>query len=135
MRRGRAHRSVLYLRELVPHPDELAYILANSESKILITSQAKRDVALEAMQNCPIIALCLVVDGPGEGAAVLNLDEAIAGYPNSPVEDESIGNAMLYSSGTTGRPKGIVRPLPEQPPRKALPVYDALVRFGTSAKG
>ena len=110
-------------------PDELAYILANSESKILITSQAKRDVALEAMQNCPNIALCLVVDGPGEGAAVLNLDEAIAGYPDSPVEDESIGNAMLYSSGTTGRPKGIVRPLPEQPPRKALPVYDALAKI------
>ena len=87
------------------------------------------------MQNCPIIALCLVVDGPGEGAAVLNLDEAIAGYPDSPVQDELIGNAMLYSSGTTGRPKGIVRPLPEQPPRKALPVYDLWLRFGTSAKG
>jgi acyl-CoA synthetase (AMP-forming)/AMP-acid ligase II len=33
--------------------DELAYILINSESKILITSQAKRDVALAAAQQCP----------------------------------------------------------------------------------
>src|SRR4030081_818063 len=99
--------------------DQLAYILTNSESKILITSQAKRDVALEAAYKCPNIALCLIVDGPGDGAAVLNLDEATAGYPDTPVADESIGNAMLYSSGTTGRPKGIVRPLPEQPPGKA----------------
>ena len=60
-------------------PDELAYILTNSELKILITSQAKRDVALDAVRKCPNIALCLIVDGPGDGAAVLNLDEATAG--------------------------------------------------------
>ena len=33
--------------------------------------------------------------------------------PPSPVADEQLGAAMLYSSGTTGRPKGILRPLPE----------------------
>ena len=59
-------------------PDELAYILRNSESKVLITSVAKRDVALAAMRQSPNVALCLVVDGPGDGAAVRNLDEATA---------------------------------------------------------
>ena len=36
---------------------------------------------------------------------------------------------MLYSSGTTGRPKGILRPLPEQPPGQCLPVYDFLANL------
>lgn len=45
-------------------PDEVAYILDNSESKILITSAAKRDGALQAMAQCPRIERCLVVDGP-----------------------------------------------------------------------
>ncbi len=110
-------------------PDELAYILRNSESKVLITSVAKRDVALAAMRQSPNVALCLVVDGPGDGPAVRNLDEATAGHPDTPIADESLGNAMLYSSGTTGRPKGILRPLPEQPPGQALPLYDALIRL------
>jgi long-chain acyl-CoA synthetase len=116
-------------------PDELAYILINSESKLLITSEEKRDVALAAARQCPNIALCLVVDGPGEGENILNLDEATKLYPDTPVADESLGLAMLYSSGTTGRPKGISRPLPEQPPAQALPVYDALGRLWRFREG
>ena len=49
--------------------DELAYILNNSASKVLITSEAKRDVALAALAQCPGITLCIVVDGPGGGSA------------------------------------------------------------------
>jgi len=97
-------------------PDEVAYILDNSESKILITSTAKRDVALHAMAQCPRIECCLIVDGRGEGAKVANLDAAVDRFPDTPIPDESLGAAMLYSSGTTGRPKGILRPLPDNPP-------------------
>jgi long-chain acyl-CoA synthetase len=102
---------------------ELAYILNNSESKILITSEAKREVAMAALRQCPAITVCLVADGPGDGGRVLNLDEATAPYPGTPIPGESLGSAMLYSSGTTGRPKGILRPLPEQPPSRMLAVY------------
>jgi long-chain acyl-CoA synthetase len=110
-------------------PDELAYIVNNSESKLLITSQAKRDVARAALRQCPNVAVCLIVDGPGEGATGLNLDHATAACPSTPIADESLGNAMLYSSGTTGRPKGILRPLPEQPPFEMPAVYDFIQKL------
>src|SRR5262249_29740080 len=105
-------------------PSELVYILNNSESKVLITSEAKRAVALAALPQCPRVKLCLIADGPGDGTQVLNLDAAIAPFSDERIADESLGNAMLYSSGTTGRPKGILRPLPEQPPSQLLPAYD-----------
>ena len=74
--------------------------------------EAKREIALAALKECPHVELCLIVDGPGEGSASSNLDEATADFPDTPIADESLGAAMLYSSGTTGRPKGILRPLP-----------------------
>jgi long-chain acyl-CoA synthetase len=110
-------------------PDEVAYILDNSESKILITSMAKRDIALAALAQCPGIDRCLVADGPGDGARVANLDAAVSGLPDTPIADESLGVAMLYSSGTTGRPKGISRPLPENPPAQPLPILDFLAEL------
>src|SRR6185437_16229949 len=63
--------------------EELAYILNNSQSKVLITSHAKLEVALGALPLCPKLELCLVVDGPGEnggeGDKFLNLEQSTAG--------------------------------------------------------
>ncbi|MEZ5850020.1 MAG: AMP-binding protein [Hyphomicrobiaceae bacterium] len=103
--------------------EELAYILDNSLSRILITSQAKRAVALEALALCPAIELCLVVDGPGDGARILDLGEATRDFPDTPVADEAFGAAMLYSSGTTGQPKGVLKPVADVPPGTELPVH------------
>jgi long-chain acyl-CoA synthetase len=116
-------------------PDELAYIVNNSESRILITSMGKRAVALAALPQCPKIQLCLIVDGAGDDEAVRNLDEATASFPDTPISDEALGAAMLYSSGTTGRPKGILRPLPNQPPSRKLPVYDFLMKLWRFREG
>jgi len=96
---------------------------------VLIFSEEKRPVVVEALRQCPKVEVSLVVDGPGDGKAILNLDEAVAGFPMTPITDESIGTAMLYSSGTTGRPKGIVRPLPEQPASQQLPLFDFLQKM------
>lgn len=106
--------------------EELAYIINNSESRVLFTSRAKQDVALEAIKSCPDIKLVVIVDGPGTDDNVVNLEEAVSGYPETPIADEYVGTSMLYSSGTTGQPKGILRPLPEEPAGHKLPVFHFL---------
>jgi long-chain acyl-CoA synthetase len=108
---------------------ELAYIVTNSQSRILITSRAKLEVAREALPQCPRLELCIVVDGASESERIVGLQEATAGLPKTPIADESIGTAMLYSSGTTGRPKGILRPLPEQPPEQQAALFDFLQKL------
>jgi long-chain acyl-CoA synthetase len=125
---GAGERSGLYFTcvNCFLTPGELAYILTNSESRILVTSVGKLDVAREALKQCPKVELCIVADGAGESDHIVGLEQATAGFPSTPISDESIGTAMLYSSGTTGRPKGILRPLPEQPPGQNLPLFDFL---------
>ena len=114
---------------------ELAYILTNSQSRILITSKAKLDVAREALKECPNVELCIVTDGEGESDRIVGLQRATSGLPKTPIADECVGTAMLYSSGTTGRPKGILRPLPEQPPVQNLPIFDFLHNIWQYRKG
>lgn len=81
---------------------------------MLITSQVRREAALAALKECPRITLCVVVDGPGDGAIAVNLSEVTSGFSDTPIADETLGIAMLYSSGITGRPKGILRRVPDE---------------------
>ena len=60
--------------------EELAYILNNSESRILITSADKLEVAREALVHCPNIEKCLVAGADGDGGQVVNYEQALSAY-------------------------------------------------------
>ncbi|MCP5198795.1 MAG: AMP-binding protein [Gammaproteobacteria bacterium] len=126
---GAAARAGLYYTCINSYltPEEVAFIINDSDSQLLITSQAKREVALAAVEQCPQVKQVLVVGG-GDGAegAVVDFEAATARFPATPISDEWLGTSMLYSSGTTGRPKGILRPLPDQPPSEPLLLYQFL---------
>jgi len=63
---GAGERSGLYFTCVNSYltASELAYIVNNSRSRILITSLAKLDIAREALKECPAVELCIVADGP-----------------------------------------------------------------------
>jgi long-chain acyl-CoA synthetase len=112
--------------------EEVAYIVNDCDARVFIASAAKRDVALAAAGLTPKVEVFLMVDGSGEDGPFRPYSETIAAYPAERIPDEQLGAAMLYSSGTTGRPKGILRPLPEAHPADQLPVMQfvsAMFRF------
>ncbi|MBL8332843.1 MAG: AMP-binding protein [Rubrivivax sp.] len=118
--------------------DELTYILDNSQAQLLITSVAKLDVARQALARSPRIKLCLVIGGNPAGfddPRLKDYESAVAAFPDTPVADERLGTSMLYSSGTTGRPKGVQRPVPDEPPGFVMPLFGFLQKLWRGHEG
>ena len=109
-------------------PDEAAYIANDCMAKALVTSWYQRERAaalLPLIPNCPIR---LMADEAADGFE--SYEDALAAYPTTPLEREWMGGSMLYSSGTTGRPKGIIRPLLEIGPSEGFDLRQELNRYG-----
>ena len=126
---GAAERAGLYYTCINSYlaADEVAYIVQDCQARVVVTSAAKRDVAVQLADSCPDVERWLMVDGAAPGCE--SYEDAVGGYPVTPIADEQLGAAMLYSSGTTGRPKGILRPLPEVHPGAALPVMQFVTQM------
>ena len=90
---------------------EVAYILQDSHAKVLIASPGLADVAREAAATAGVRGFS--ADGSIDGFEPF--EPARASMPTHPIADESAGADMLYSSGTTGRPKGVKIPLTGAP--------------------
>jgi len=89
---------------------EVDYILADSGAKLVIASAGLAYVA-ERLNAPGVIRLMTGGAVPGWE----DWDAAVAAQPDVAVADERAGIDMLYSSGTTGRPKGVRVALPEDP--------------------
>lgn len=95
------------------HEEEIAYIAENCEAELVIGSAHTLSKMTQARAECGNVRRWLALDGGGDGYEDLEavLDEHPAELP--PVQRE--GRDMLYSSGTTGRPKGVLLALSDLP--------------------
>jgi long-chain acyl-CoA synthetase len=90
-------------------PSEMDYILNDSGAKALFSS-----VYLGATLDQLTSPITRYIVG-SERAGWNSYEAAVADLPIAPIADERAGTDMLYSSGTTGQPKGVRFPLPEDP--------------------
>jgi long-chain acyl-CoA synthetase len=110
---------------------EVEYIVKDSEAKLLFSTPGIAKVASEAAALLPGVR-CFSVGSPIVGFEPY--EDAAAKMPTTRITDESAGVDMLYSSGTTGRPKGVRQPLsglPIDAPNPLLFLVQGL--FGFSA--
>jgi len=107
---------------------EVEYIVGDSGAKALVTSAGVAPVALQL--SLPGVAL-LMTDG-AQGP-YQSFEAARAQFPETPIADETGGGAMLYSSGTTGRPKGVKRAAPDGP--QPIDAPNGLMMMGVGMYG
>ena len=105
-------RSGLYLTAVNRYlsAEEGAYILNDSGAKGVITTPRYQEIAAVAVAQAPDCQVNLLIGGSDR--TFRDFDEALVTFAAEPLAHEPMGSFMLYSSGTTGQPKGIMRPLP-----------------------
>ncbi len=92
---------------------EVEYIVADCNAQVFIAATALESVAGGLAGRLPTVKHYYAV--AGEMAGYRSWEQAVAGQPTTPIADEISGYDMLYSSGTTGRPKGIKAPFLDEP--------------------
>jgi long-chain acyl-CoA synthetase len=113
----------LYLIPINWHsaPAEIAYLLEDAEAKAIVCSPAHADLCADAADRSglPLEArLCTTaIDG------FRSFDAFVADQPKTEPADRCAGGIMNYTSGTTGKPKGVRRPLPASPPEPVAAMW------------
>ena len=109
--------------------DETVYILNNCEAKLFLSSKKMEYIAVSSAKKADAVKYFYMLDGTANGYE--SFDDLIASHPTTPIEDEILGNTMLYSSGTTGQPKGVYTPPPGESIYEMNPI---LVTMGKTFK-
>ncbi|CPW33265.1 acyl-CoA synthetase [Mycobacteroides abscessus] len=109
-----ALRSGLYITSVNHHlaPAEVSYIVNDSGSSALVVAAGVREQAEAILDDTPAVTLRLAFGGDVRGYD--SYEDALDGASDEPLPAQPAGSDMLYSSGTTGRPKGIKVPLTDR---------------------
>lgn len=112
-----AHRLGLRLTPVNWHlkADEIAYIVSDCEALALFADSRAGDAARCAIADNSRLKVKLAIGGSLQGFA--DYAQAATDLPTSDIENPSRGSVMQYTSGTTGKPKGVLRKQPD--PAKA----------------
>jgi long-chain acyl-CoA synthetase len=106
-----AVRSGLYLAAVNSRfgPGEAAYLVNDAGAAALISTARQAATATAMLELIPGCPLRLMMDGAAAGFE--SYEDALRGYPPEPLADQPRGDVMQYTAGTTGQPKGVMRPL------------------------
>jgi long-chain acyl-CoA synthetase len=94
--------------------DDAAYIVDNCDAKLLISSKTLANTAVAVANRSRAGLHCLMIDDVV--APFKSYEQLLARESALPLTGRRRGPSMLYSSGTTGRPKGVRTPLHDEPP-------------------
>ena len=86
--------------------DEVAYIVNNSESKLLVTSASRLPAARAAMEQCPNVTCLMVVDEVDLQKNEVDFATAVGGFPETPILDERLGISDALFVGHNGPTQG-----------------------------
>src|SRR5262245_14880927 len=110
---------------------EIAYILADSGARAFVAHGAHAEQAARAAEEAAVPAAARLAVGEGTIPGFASYAALLAAMPDSPPEERVFGQFMQYTSGTTGRPKGVRREIvAADPDVMACLLSDHLRRFG-----
>jgi long-chain acyl-CoA synthetase len=89
--------------------DEAAYIINDCQARVLFTSAAVAGLAAALIDRTPRVERRLVVGDGLDGHE--SYQDSLDSFSFDPLDNQVDGMPMFYTSGTTGRPKGIMRPI------------------------
>ena len=123
-----AQRSGIYYTAISTYlvADEIAYIVGDCGAKVFVVSDALKPLAEKLVRLLPASTARYMSGAAAPGWA--SWDAALAAQPATPIADEIVGYDMLYSSGTTGRPKGVKPPFKNEPLGTLSPLLQLLVQ-------
>ena len=108
--------------------EEAAYIVDDCDAKAFFADARFAEAAVQTSQQAPKLRARIAIGGSLPGFE--DYDSVLQGMDARDIEDPQVGSPMLYTSGTTGRPKGVYRAVPA--PTPSHPAVVAFYRPGES---